>query len=131
MGTVLPDTAEEIFNKLGEIFSSVRALQLRPLPVILKSPENKYYFSEIENGELFSLSAKLDSELNKLMAATRHPFGADNLHHITLGYKPSEEIPEASVKGRVRPFVADRAVVSVKGKYGVCIGAVKTFAFNN
>lgn len=128
MGTVVAGKADEITERLCKVAASVSAFTLTPQPVILKAPENKYYFSEIDDGGLAALGSVVEEALKDCMTAARHPLGRDNLHHITLGYKAEEDTATADVIGKkIRPFTADRFLISIKGKLGVCVGTVRAF----
>ena len=131
MGTVNSNCFENIIIKLGDFTKTCRAIRISPLPVILKSPANKYYFSEIDEDSLIGISAELDKLLKDEMQLPRFPLSKDNLHHITLGYKYPNDLELAPVIGKtIAPFIAERIQVSIMGKFGVCIGVLKTFYLN-
>lgn len=132
MGTVNCGCFDSIIAKLGDFAKRCTVMSLTPSPVILKTPANKYYFSEIADERLLAITSELDQLLSDEMQVSRFPLSKDNLHHVTLGYKYPEDTTVASVIGQcVAPFVADRMHVSVMGGFGVCIGVLKTFYFND
>ena len=101
---------------------------LRLMPTILKAPTNKYYFCEIYDEKLLDISAKLDGLLKEEMNPPRFPLTKDNLHHVTLGYKYPDCQTIAPVIGKtVQSFTVDKLQISIMGKFGVCIGVLKTF----
>lgn len=131
MGTVNCGCFDSIITKLGDFIKNCKVMNLTPSPVILKSPANKYYFSEIQDDRLITISSALDNLLTDEMQVPRFPLSKDNLHHITLGYKYSDDVSIAPIIGQnVAPFTADRVQVSAMGKYGVCLGVLKTFYLN-
>ena len=132
MGTVNCGCFDSVIAKFGDFVKNYKAMTLKPSPVILKYPANKYYFSEIKDDRLIAISAALDELLTAEMQASRFPLTKDNLHHITLGYKSSDDVNIAPIIGEsLTQFVADRVQVSVMGKFGVCIGVLKTFYLND
>lgn len=131
MGTVNCGCFNSIITKLGDFIKEYNVMNLVPSPVILKSPANKYYFSEIVDDRLIAISSELDKLLKDEMQSPRFPLSKDNPHHITLGYKYSDDTNIAPIIGEtVAPFNADRVQVSIMGKFGVCIGVIKTFYLN-
>lgn len=132
MGRVNCGCFNRIITKLGDFLRDYRVMELVPAPAILKSPANKYYFSEIVDERLIALSAELDKLLKDEMQLPRFPLSKDNAHHVTLGYKYSDDETVAPIIGEtVAPFTADRVQVSVMGRFGVCIGVLKTFYLND
>ncbi len=128
MGTVKQNHFINLLIKLEEYFRDIKTFELFPRPVILKKPANKYYFSEIESNELIKISNDLDEILKEDMLPPRYALSKENLHHITLGYKYPECDKISSVIGEnIQPFNVDRIQVSIMGKYGVCIGVIKTY----
>ncbi len=128
MGTVKSGHFENIIIKLGNLITKYNQMNLSPSPIILKPPANKYYFSEINDDKLIALSMELDELLKDDMKLPRFPLSKDNLHHITLGYKFPEDTELAPIIGQnVKSFIADRIQVSIMGKFGVCIGVLKTY----
>lgn len=126
MGTVNPGKFDSVLAKLNQL--KFHSIQLLPQPVILKAPGNKYYFSEIDNSDLLELSAHLDDLLKDEMQTPKFPLSKDNLHHITLGYKyPDTSVIASVIDKIVNPFTADKIQVSIMGKFGVCLGVLKTF----
>lgn len=132
MGTVNSGCFEDIILKLGDFLKDYKVMNLSPLPIILKAPANKYYFSEIDDDRLIELSKKLDELLKDDMKSPRFPLSKDNLHHITLGYKYPDDLVLSPIIGKtLSPVTADRIQVSIMGKFGVCIGVLKTFYLND
>ncbi len=132
MGTVNRGCFENILNKLDGFTGGTEAIELTLQPVILKEPAKKYYFGEIDEQRLLDLSNDLDKLLSGDMKAPRFPLSQDNLHHVTLGYKYPDDPEIAPVIGKmISAFTADRIQVSVMGKFGVCIGVLKTFYLKN
>ena len=132
MGTVNSGHLENIIFKLENFITEIKSMELNPLPVILKAPANKYYFSEIDDDRLITISKKLDELLKDDMTFPRFPLSKNNLHHITLGYKYADDLKIAPViSDTIAPFIADRIQISIMGKIGVCIGVLKTFYLNS
>lgn len=128
MGTVKKGKFNNILAKMSALSCNLKKIPITPNPVIIKAPANKYYFSEINNEELLAISAELDKLLDEDMIASRFPLSKDNLHHITLGYKYQNDLQIAPVIGeKLTPFIADRIQISIMGKFGVCIGTLKTY----
>ena len=128
MGTVNQGCFETLLLKITKYLKKIMPLELSPLPIILKEPDSKYYFSEIYSEDLLAISRELNDLLGLEMKPARFSPSESNLHHITLGYKSADTNVIQSVLGtRIDRFVADRVQLSVMGKYGVCIGVLKTF----
>ena len=51
----------------------------------------------------------------------------NNLHHITLGRKHGNDCNVAEVIGmQIGDVLVDRICISIKGKYGTCVGTLNT-----
>ncbi len=128
MGTVKNGCFENLLFKLNDFAKNIKPMDLSFQQVILKSPANNYYFCEVDDDRLIALSKDLDILLNDEMSLPKFPLSKDNLHHVTLGYKYPDDLEIAPIIGElIASFRADRIQVSVKGKFGVCIGVLKTF----
>ena len=128
MGTLRAGAIENVLKKIDEFSKSLSIFEITPNPVILKMPAGKYFFSEIEDDRLLSISELLDEILMEDIKPSKFTLSKENLHHITLGYKFADsEVPSSVLGEKISPFLADRIQVSVMGKYGVCVGTLKTF----
>lgn len=130
MGCVLNGQLDGVLNELDSYFKTVSCFELTPRQVILKQPQNNYYFAEIFNERLMSISSDLNKLLEGKMQAHRFTLSKDNLHHITLGYKFSRDQAEDVLGRQIDAFIADRIAVSISGKFGVCLGSLKTYHLN-
>lgn len=132
MGTVKSGEFEKVLIKLNKLFENVKVMELVPKPIILKPPADKYYFSEIYDERLLSISSEIDSLLETELKEAEFGLCKDNVHHITLGFKNATDLNVAPIIGKsLCPFVADRIQISIKGQNGVCIGVLKTFYLQN
>lgn len=127
MGTLKGGRFQDVVKKVGDYASNIEAMELSPLPVILKQPANKYYFCEIDDSRLLSISNDLNELLCNDMNEPRFPLSKDNLHHVTLGCKNPDDNESDIIGKTISPFWADKIQISVLGRFGVCVGVLKSF----
>lgn len=117
-----------ILDILETCVSNFSCETLSPKPVILKKPDEKYYFCEIENENLMKMSRLLDKKLERYMKQPHHPLDENNLHHITIGYRTGDmPICEKVLNKEISAFKFDRICVTMCGNHGVSFGTIKNF----
>ena len=131
MGKVKDNNISNIIKVLEDYFINKYKMEFNTTDVILKEPNNKYYFVEIDDDRLMKISSDLDELLRDFMEDSEFVFSKNNLHHITLGRRHSDDEKVANVDLlNVGKVFADRIYVSLKGKYGVCLNILKVINLN-
>lgn len=128
MGRVKIEDLEVVFSILNEYFKDIKKMSFIGKNIIIKKPNKKYYFCEINDQRLMKISTDLNEILDQYMNKPEFLLNEKNLHHITLGNKDKTDIEINEVLDmKIENIITDKVCVSIKGKNGTCLGIIKTF----
>ena len=101
-------------------------------PIILKKPDNRYYFSEIVDKRLMKISNDLDVLFRDIMSKPKFLLNESNPHHVTIGYKNTDDENISNVIGKtIGDIECNKVCVSIKGIHGTCLDILETIYLHN